>query len=477
MEARRQIRLGGELMIIDRIFDREKRNENEVALLNDVTQLGAYDNQYYVEQDRYGSMSKEFFTGYHYYILDKVLANYNPDGSKPKNSVILGYAPEGIIQSVWYNPFIKATVYNGNHRDVLIDRCALDGKLYPVDKDFYGAVRVFRIIDEDLGDVSVNKTIATIDLTADNNSIVESKMRYYPFRYFTIEDGFNPPLVIRPQYLGNPNRIVLNCKTAISESSNYLLYVSGYKGDTLGTREGMNSTASLDLPAFSSAFSTFMATSKTQHYTQMDNQYKQLGLGITRQRKENSWAIDNNTIAGVQSVSSNLMGMNLIGAGASMAGNIANASQIVQRNGFDNQQYNLNKQELEANSLAMMTDLQTTPRGVVAKPNNFMASIASQGKVVITEYRCESAYWNRAEKYFKRYGYKVNNYMGGSNASLFRSRQSFNYIKMTNCNIMGASIPKEDLEGIMTLFEKGITFWHVDRGSNMYDYNVANNEV
>ena len=75
------------------------------------------------------------------------------------------------------------------------------------------------------------------------------------------------------------------------------------------------------------------------------------------------------------------------------------------------------------------------------------------------------------------YGYSVNRWK--SIGELIKSRKYFNYIQTTICNIIGDKIPYEDLEEIKSIFNTGITFWHVENNIDVCNYSKAlmNDEV
>ena len=48
---------------------------------------------------------------------------------------------------------------------------------------------------------------------------------------------------------------------------------------------------------------------------------------------------------------------------------------------------------------------------------------------------------------------------------------------MTKCGIKGSKVPREHLEEIKSIFENGITFWHLDRTRDIMNYEQDNSEV
>ena len=87
---------------------------------------------------------------------------------------------------------------------------------------------------------------------------------------------------------------------------------------------------------------------------------------------------------------------------------------------------------------------------------------------------CPDTNRKKAKQYFKRYGYPYNQY---TKNPCIRTRKAFNYIKFTNCNIHGANIPQIHLVELKQIFENGITFWHLDRTTDIKNYDQDNSEV
>lgn len=75
----------------------------------------------------------------------------------------------------------------------------------------------------------------------------------------------------------------------------------------------------------------------------------------------------------------------------------------------------------------------------------------------------------RIDKFFSMYGYKVNQIKIPN----LHSRSSWNYIQLMNANLIG-SIPFNDISKIRSIYEKGITFWHV---SNVGNYSLDNSII
>ena len=149
----------------------------------------------------------------YYYYLIKSLGN----------DEILGYG--STIQTVAYNPFIETTDISIVESNFNTDKYGKPNNTIP---------KVYRI--------STNPTIEkTLFEKSCEFNMNEDILNFYPYRYFMLYDGFNAPMIIKPQYLplkdGKPF-LRIKVKTNINQNSKYLLYVEGYKKDMTGELEG-----------------------------------------------------------------------------------------------------------------------------------------------------------------------------------------------------------------------------------------------
>ena len=80
----------------------------------------------------------------------------------------------------------------------------------------------------------------------------------------------------------------------------------------------------------------------------------------------------------------------------------------------------------------------------------------------------KSEYRRKLDDYFHMFGYKVNEVKTPE----LKTRQHFNYIQTTACNITG-EFNNEDIREIKNVFDNGVTLWHVNDVGN---YNLSNGE-
>lgn len=314
----------------------------------------------------------------------------------------------------------------------------------------------------------------------------EPRVLTYPFRYFLITDFSSAPLLIKPEKIySTNNQFEVRVRTSVlSSEGKYCIYVYNYKGDGDGNIEGMCSSTPMLLPVTSSAYSQFLATSSSSFNQGVSNALLENDVTLRQRTQQNALGYERNQtntiMNGIMSGLSALTG-NLVG-GASGAFNATYNYQMNKRqNALDNHQaYEsaiTNEHNIVAMKNAKVNDLLNTPNSIKTAGNDMLFNLSlSNQHVDLLEYRCNITYWNQAQEYFKRYGYKVNDWR--SLNGLINTRLHYNYIKTSVCNISSGKIPVEYLEEIKSIFNEGLTIWHMDNeGTTMFDYDTDNTEV
>ena len=117
--------------------------------------------------------------------------------------------------------------------------------------------------------------------------------------------------------------------------------------------------------------------------------------------------------------------------------------------------------------------IQNTP-GTLAKSGNAIGSIIdNQFKVYYIETIVDDTSFEKYKMMFMKYGY----YIGTVELPNINSRKYFNYIK-TNGAIVTGSCNNLLLSYIASIFDNGVTIWHMDYTtySTIYDYTKENIE-
>ena len=385
--------------------------------------------------------------GLYYYVVDKNTSDVDLS--------FIGFVDT--IQNITYNPFLESSNFHVITSDFNTER-------YGQPKE--GIPKVNRIKQQHNRDRRLKDFYINPHTDTDYND--EPILNVYPFCYYTLTDGFGNIKMIQPQFL--PLReyndiaqydIELKVKTNINHDSKYLLYINGYKSDYEGYIEGMVNKTPLVAPNKSSAFSNFWSRSSSSFMSNYE--VNKLENELTYEQTTRG-----NMVNGVANGIGSLLSLNLGGA-------ISNTANMINNQINANQNYDFNEYAIEQSHNAKIADYVKTPSTVKTLGNNmtFERSIYGNG-IVLTRYQQTDTNRKKAKQYFKRYGYPYNQY---TKNPCIRTRKAFNYIKFTNCNIHGGNIPQIHLVELKQIFENGITFWHLDRTTDIKNYEQDNSEV
>lgn len=266
----------------------------------------------------------------------------------------------------------------------------------------------------------------------------ETKLQQYPYSYIEFNDHVSTPLMIEPSSFqhGASNTQALCVRQYLNHLGMYQLYVAGYKGDPEGLNEGVI-TQDLSLPVTSDAYMDYMARNQAQFKN-------------TRLRAEAG--------AGM-AVASGIAGL----FSADIGGNVGNAITGVINSGFD----------VNA-SFAQERDLKTSPATLKNTGGDTLYNVqASDKKMYLYRYRLNDIECERLGWYFHMFGYKQNKVMVPN----LKSRKRYNYIKTIQANLKTNGIPREHANTLTSIFNKGVTIWHIDNGITVKDYSMDNEEV
>lgn len=391
--------------------------------------------------------------------------------NKVGSATYLGFVDT--IQSITYNPFIEVEDMS------TIIECSFDVDRYGTPK--LGIPKCYRMLFLDTIDKLLKEIPAFPSSDASLGSF-EPKLYAFPFRYFMITDYMNSPLVIKPE-LCEDYKLKLRVKTTnVAMESKYNLYVEGYKGDFNGNLNGMSNNCPLMLPVVSSAYSQFLATSSASFHQGNINAMMENDLSLKQGLASNNLAYRQGTVNNLMSgVSSG------IGAIASLltlnGGGVVNGAMGVAQAGINqmfnsasnklansqlSERHSLSEFEISSMANAKTTDLINTPNSIKTCGNDTLFNLVNGNRRVdIVEYGVDSRYRVRIHDYFAKYGYKVNRW----ETLNINTRKYFNFIKTNTCNIVGEKIPYEYLEEIKSIFDRGVTIWHVDNGADVGNYS------
>ncbi|AZF89476.1 tail fibers protein [Clostridium phage CPD7] len=301
----------------------------------------------------------------------------------------------------------------------------------------------------------------------------ESKLLNYPYSRIEINDGINPPLVLRPELC--PYEAELWVKHSLSDRCSYGLYVKGYKGDLGGNVEALVSGDGTELPSTTSQWANWVATSKNQTTQNVNNAIAQSRLGEQFSVKSGELGMLTDGIGAIGGVLSSAMMGNVGGA---VMGGIQGVGQYFQNKMSIEQakaQGQMDRQQTIQSALAQAKDMRTAPNTLISQGSNIMYGLFNNNRYIrLYRFGITDEYAQRIGDYFALYGYKQNKMMIPDT----RSRINYNYVKLLQCNIMASDIPQSHLDELKAIYEKGVRIWHVDNYPEVIvgDYSKDNAE-
>ena len=402
--------------------------------------------------------------GYYYYAIPK---------DEVDKATYLGFVDT--IENLTYNPFIEL-----NDIRTVVD-C-------PFEKTRYGeptggipkcyAIRSFDDVEKTLFHMLNN-------FSYDDNEDI--RLQGYPYKYYLLTDYMNPPLLIKPELIDSDEIEIKVRTTPLSIQAKYNLYVKNYKGDREGNLEGIINSISYMLPVASSVYSQFMATSQASYNQNIQNLMlendKTLNqstaiTNLSYRQNAESGALD--TLTNVLTNTLSAFSGNLGGIGGAIGGGIKGnlyQQHLTENRNLSNthatQNYQLNEYEITANKNAKIRDMLNTPLSIKSSGNDTLFNLKNgKQRIDLIEYELLPSAKNRLTNYFKRYGYKYNRYTQLRNCVY--ARPHYNYVKTHVANIPSEKVPHKYLEDIKAIFNNGITLWHMDNNTEIFDYEVNN---
>ena len=275
----------------------------------------------------------------------------------------------------------------------------------------------------------------------------DDKLRVSPYVKLIVDDMRGNRLELDPEKI-NGKHIELNIKGSIGHHNHVVYGIEGYnyiKGDDIPfENELINESAIVnDNPQDVAILSDHLAS------------YMQGNNNSLKAQKNN---IAFNALFGGLNTGMGVVGS--VGSGNAM-GTIGSIAGGVQ--GLGNTALQI--QGLEA----QLKDIETTPPQVQSMGSSVHFDFGHQYNGVYFIFKeVKSEYRRKLDDYFHMFGYKVNEVKTPE----LKSRQHFNYIQTTACNITG-EFNNEDIREIKNVFDNGITLWHVNDVGN---YNLSNPE-
>ena len=404
------------------------------------------------QKDEWGSMNYDLPCGLYFYFMNEHL----PDWESGKSDSVLGNCPA--IQSVQFTPFISPYDLKMFHVDYDVERF---GSVGGTRNGLMDTPLVFRIqaIDNPI------KTLGTFKCYSPSKSIGgkrnwknESRLYNYPYAFAMLTDNLNPPIEIK-YHLCKNNTNTIKVRNTISDRCSYGLFIEGYKGDSEGKMESMVSGDAHELPCSSSAYTTWYASNKNQVAQNVANNSANAFIQNSSLQKQLLPSL-------LSQVTFNPM--NMVQAGAGMYSSYLN-NQMQQQLNNQNTQNTINMAMAQAN------DMKSTPNTMISMGSDVYYGLDKGNKKVnLYRFGLTDEYYQKLGDYFAMFGYKQNKVMTINR----RNRHYYNYIKTIGVNIKSSGVPRNHLEEIKSIYNNGVTIWHVDRnGVEVGDYSMDNYEV
>lgn len=397
---------------------------------------------------------------------------YYVDPSEPNQ--FIGHCPS--IQSLLWTPFIEK-------EDLTLRDCTYN---YSKFSDLEIPITVHRIENFD----NSFKILADKDKYRVANKPVtdgraswrnESRLYQYPYEFAMLTDYMNEPLQIRYELIPH-SKITVLCKNSISDKCTYYLFIDSYKNDIEGKLEGIISNCNLEVPISNNAYTSYMAYNK--HTFNNGIATTKLNYKFNKEYINNQYdmTMRNANYDVIQSMGNSLgsvIGGNITGGLSTIGSSYINNERTKmnasnQKTISEIQNYRTMKLALDTTN-AQKQDLQDSPSSISGMGGSVMFSqIHGEKKLDLIRYRIKNEFKEKLGDYFIRYGYKANKSM--SLKDICHNRKYFNYVECSYANITG-SIPNQDLNTIKTIFERGVTLWHMETGISVGDYSKDNSEV
>lgn len=394
--------------------------------------------------------------GLYYYYLDNSIIKSNNNSTVP---LLLNS-----IQTLSYLPFFNVNNFGVVESDLDYSYFKVDTKL--------SNIKVYRLdtqsLTKNLGSINLQNKI---DYNISNN--IPLILLCYPYRYFLLSDGINPPLTIKLQNLKD-NKIDVVVESYITQNGKYKLYVNNDKTDYKGQFNAIVNNVSLLLPIGTNVYNSFLATNGNSfnngvNMSLMENN-KSFKQGMENLNLSNKQNEINTIMGGISSILKLSLG--------GVIDNTKNAYFNKMNNDLSTKQLRENRQfnefAIESQKVAKINDFINTPRTMKTLGNDVLFNINNtKGKVMLYEIGIKTNQYRKLENYFTRYGYKIEKYK----IPQFKSKQKFNFIKTVSCNVDNSKIPYEHTQEIESIFNNGITFWHVENNVEVGEYGQVNRDV
>lgn len=391
------------------------------------------------DKDSWTSENYTLPSALYFYFMNEDLSSWDNE-----NGSVIGNC--SAIQSVQFVPFIEPEDLGLYHVPYDIERFGSIDKSRP---SLSNTPTVFRItaIEKNV------KNIGSFKCYKPNKSIGgkinwrnESRLYNYPYAFAMITDNLNEPIEVK-YHLCKNNTSKVMVRNTISDRCSYGIFVENYKNDKDGMIEAMVSGDAHELPCSSSAYSQWIASNKSQ----MSESLRQVTQNSFLTKQQNNLGFGISSLNALSNTSLNPV--SILGAGANIAGNMVNTS-------LANKRANLDVQQAIQSKIAQTSDIISIPNTMISMGSDIYYGLDKGKKSLhLLRFGLHIEQYKKLGDFFAMFGYKQNKILLPN----IRNRHYFNYIKTVGCNIEGYNIPRTHLEELKSIFDNGVTVWHIDR--------------
>lgn len=263
----------------------------------------------------------------------------------------------------------------------------------------------------------------------------EGKLWLPPYTYIMIDDGLSEPFKIYPNLItDNQTNFTVRVRHSLNHLGIYTLFVSNYMGDGEGLLNG-HTVNGLRLPNASHVYSDYM--------NQNRNQIKQA---------QNERFL--NTVIGMGMVANGVLTKN---PATLMTGGMSLMSSV----------HGENRQ------LAQERDLMNSGNRLTCEGSDVIHGLQITNGLTARYMQYPEEVMERIGTHFHLYGYTQQKLMDVN----WKSRKYFNYVKTNGVNLSVTHCHKKHLEVLKSIFNQGVTIWHMENGAVVGDYSKDNVEV
>lgn len=331
------------------------------------------------------------------------------------------------------------TIYSGGLITFPTNSNDIEPAQIPNGSDYFNCLYVKKVLDFD------TLTQPFGDKYSGYNPVKESKLLMYPYCNTILDDFKGNRVVFKNEYINNSQLEVI-VKGSLGTSNKTSYGIKDYNFNANGLKDELSDEYALinsepnDVPIITDMLSAYL------------------------QGNRNSLAVQKASInfngmtdaigGGIGAIASGMTG-NGVGVASGITGVVQGAGNTV-----------LQLQGLEAKK----QDIANTPPNITKQGSNTSYTIGNNyNGVYVIKKQIKSEYIKKLENFFKMFGYKVNEVKTPN----FHTRQNWNYIQTSSCNITG-NFNNSDLNELKSVFDNGITLWHTD---NVCDYSLENEVI